>query len=56
MRELRETRHQFDRPFILDSSAHVAEFAGDATPFDEAIAATVRWWQQRQAAAVPSQA
>lgn len=54
MRELQETRYQFDRPFVMDSSAYTAQFGETATPFDAAAEETVRWWQQRQAAAVPS--
>lgn len=47
VRELKETRYQFDRPFVIDSSAYEAEFAVRATPVDEQIAATVRWWRER---------
>jgi len=54
MRELQETRYQFDRPFVMDSSSYAGEFGESATPFDTAIEQTVRWWQQRQAGAVPS--
>ena len=41
LRELRETRYQFDRPFVLDSSAATETFGLEPTPFDEAAAATV---------------
>ena len=37
MRELRETRYQFDRPFVLDSSAFTATFGIDPTPTGEAL-------------------
>jgi nucleoside-diphosphate-sugar epimerase len=37
MREMRETRYQFDRPFVLDSSAFTATFGLDATPTDEGL-------------------
>ncbi len=39
MRELKETRYQFDLPFVLDSSACTATFGIEATPLDEALAA-----------------
>lgn len=52
MRELQETRHQFDRPFALDCSAYEAGVGEQATPFDTAITETVRWWQERLAASV----
>ncbi|GIH29254.1 NAD-dependent epimerase [Acrocarpospora phusangensis] len=37
MRELRETRYQFDRPFVLDSSAFQRTFGLTPTPLDEAL-------------------
>ncbi len=39
LREFKETRYQFDRPFLLDSSACTATFGITATPMDEAFAA-----------------
>jgi nucleoside-diphosphate-sugar epimerase len=39
MREMKETRYQFDRPFVLDSSACTATFGIEPTPLDEALAA-----------------
>ncbi|MFJ9776805.1 NAD-dependent epimerase/dehydratase family protein [Kitasatospora sp. NPDC101157] len=51
LRELRETRYQFDRPFVMDSSAYEAAFALRATALDEQIAATVAWWRERLRAA-----
>lgn len=47
MRELQETRHQFERPFVLDSSAYTATFGESATPLDEALKTTVAWWRER---------
>ena len=41
MRELRETRHEFERPFVLDSSLTEQTFGLTATPWDEALTATV---------------
>ncbi|WP_035853648.1 NAD-dependent epimerase/dehydratase family protein [Kitasatospora azatica] len=49
IRELKEIRYQFDRPFVLDSSAYQAEFAVRATPVDEQVRATVDWWRARLA-------
>ncbi|MCQ4041019.1 NAD-dependent epimerase/dehydratase family protein [Streptantibioticus rubrisoli] len=51
VRELKEIRHQFDRPFVVDSSAYEAEFAVRATPVDEQVKATVDWWRERLATA-----
>jgi nucleoside-diphosphate-sugar epimerase len=39
MRELKETRYQFDRPFVLDSSDCSATFGIVPTPLDQALAA-----------------
>ncbi len=47
MRELQETRYQFDRPFVADSTHTRATFGLEATPWDEAAAATVAWWRSR---------
>ena len=47
MRELQETRYQFDRPFVADSTRTRATFGLEATPWDEAAAATVAWWRAR---------
>lgn len=41
VRELRETRYQFDRPFVVDSSAFERTFGVPPTPLDAAVAATV---------------
>lgn len=49
LRELKELRYQFDRPFVVDSSAYEAAFAVRATPVDEQIEATVDWWRERLA-------
>ena len=38
MRELRETRHQFERPFVLDSDADAAHLRARPTPWEEALA------------------
>ncbi|MEU8548210.1 NAD-dependent epimerase/dehydratase family protein [Streptomyces roseoverticillatus] len=47
IRELKEIRYQFDRPFVVDSSAYEAEFAVRATPVDEQVKATADWWRER---------
>ena len=39
LRELRETRYQFDRPFVLDSSACTAEFGIVPTSLDDGLTA-----------------
>ncbi|MEV5237829.1 NAD-dependent epimerase/dehydratase family protein [Streptomyces cinnamoneus] len=49
VRELKEIRYQFDRPFVVDSSAYEAAFAVRATPVDEQVEATVEWWRERLA-------
>ena len=41
MREVRETRHQFERPFVLDSTLTQQAFAVGPTPWDEALEATI---------------
>jgi len=45
--ELSEVGYQFDRPFVLDSSAFTSTFGLEATPFEEACAATIHWWRNR---------
>jgi nucleoside-diphosphate-sugar epimerase len=47
LRELKEVRYQFDRPFVVDSSAYETAFAARATPVGEQIAETVAWWRAR---------
>ena len=51
LRELGETRYQFDRPFLMDSSAFQQAFGMTPTPLDEGVAATVAWWRAREHAA-----
>jgi nucleoside-diphosphate-sugar epimerase len=41
LREFRETRHQFERPFILDASAAQARFGLEPTPWDLTLKETV---------------
>ncbi|MFE9203685.1 NAD-dependent epimerase/dehydratase family protein [Micromonospora sp. NPDC007230] len=40
-RELRETAYQFDRPYLMDSSAATAALGIEPTPLDQAIKETV---------------
>ncbi|MER7330231.1 MULTISPECIES: NAD-dependent epimerase/dehydratase family protein [unclassified Micromonospora] len=40
-KEMREMAYQFDRPFVLDSTAATATFGIDPTPLDEVLAETV---------------
>lgn len=47
MRELSETRHQLDGPFVLDSTATTETFDLPATPLEQGAAATVDWWRSR---------
>ncbi|MEU1308056.1 NAD-dependent epimerase/dehydratase family protein [Streptomyces cinnamoneus] len=49
LRELKEIRYQFDRPFVVDASAYEAAFAVRATPVDEQVKATVEWWREHLA-------
>lgn len=41
--ELPEMLYEFERPFVMDSSAFSATFGWQATPLAEAVAATVAW-------------
>ncbi len=41
LKEVRETRHQFERPFVLDATHAEETFGLSATPWDEALTATV---------------
>ena len=54
LRELPELSYQFDRPFIIDSTAYTSTFGEGPTPSDEALAATVAWWRRRTADSVPN--
>lgn len=49
LRELREIRYRFDRPFVVDSTAYREAFAAAATPLVEQVEATVDWWRARLA-------
>lgn len=45
VRELEEIRYQFDRPFVIDSSACQETFGIKPTPMAAALAATAAWWR-----------
>ncbi|GAA4565237.1 NAD-dependent epimerase/dehydratase family protein [Planotetraspora kaengkrachanensis] len=47
LKELRETRYQFDRPFVLDSSASEAVLGFGPTPMEDALKATMAWWREQ---------
>ncbi len=47
LKELKEIRYQFDRPFILDSSASEAALDLAPTPMDDALKETLAWWRGR---------
>ncbi|MGD9525478.1 NAD-dependent epimerase/dehydratase family protein [Pseudonocardia sp.] len=49
-RELQEVRHQFEKPFVLDSSAAQETFGLAPTPFADGIVAHVGFWTERAAA------
>ncbi|WP_406832762.1 NAD(P)H-binding protein [Pedococcus sp. KACC 23699] len=49
LRELGETRHQFDRPFVLDSSETERVFGMAPTPWEQTLADTVAFVQGRTA-------
>src|SRR4051794_20017160 len=51
LRELDEVMYQFDRPFVLDSSAFTETFGIEATPLEEALTETLAWWRARLAPA-----
>lgn len=44
MRELAETSYQFDRPFVVDSSASENRLEQEPTPFELQVKETVAWW------------
>ncbi|WP_159620429.1 NAD-dependent epimerase/dehydratase family protein [Arthrobacter zhaoguopingii] len=51
MRELAELSYQFDRPFVMDSSASEQVLGIAPTPLQGAVAETVRWWRGELSAA-----
>ncbi|MER6362368.1 NAD-dependent epimerase/dehydratase family protein [Kitasatospora sp. NPDC001527] len=51
LRELRETRYQFDRPFTVDTTAWTTTFTTRPTPLDTQLRTTATWWRDRRALA-----
>lgn len=48
LKELRETRYQFDRPYILDSSAFQSTFGMAPTPLDDALKTIVAAYRKTE--------
>jgi nucleoside-diphosphate-sugar epimerase len=46
-RELRETIHQFERPWVVDHSAYARAFGVDITPHMDAMKQTLDWYRDR---------
>ena len=49
MREYQHTLYQFSERWVVDDTKFRAEFGDLATPLDEALAATLRWYGDRAA-------
>jgi nucleoside-diphosphate-sugar epimerase len=47
LREMREMRFQWDRPYRVDSSRFAKRFWADATPFEVGAPATALWFRDR---------
>ncbi|MGD0643042.1 MAG: NAD-dependent epimerase/dehydratase family protein [Roseiarcus sp.] len=47
LREMREMRFQWDRPYRVDSSRFAQRFWSDATPFEVGAPATALWFRDR---------
>jgi nucleoside-diphosphate-sugar epimerase len=47
LRELRETRYQFVRPFVIDASAFTSTFGVGPTSHEAGLGATAEWWRSR---------
>jgi hypothetical protein len=47
LRELRETRHQFDGPFVIDSTRFTDTFGIRPTSVGDTAIDTVDWWRER---------
>jgi nucleoside-diphosphate-sugar epimerase len=50
VREINEMRYEFDEPFIVDASRAETELGLRATPLDEAVGQTVRWYRAQASA------
>ena len=53
-RELAEVSYQFEKPFVLDSSASQARLGLTPTPLDEVARRTVAWWRDDLAGSAAS--
>jgi nucleoside-diphosphate-sugar epimerase len=51
IREIPKVLYQFERPFVMDSSAFTSTFGVAATPMEEALRTTVEYWRDRERAA-----
>ncbi|CAN5747463.1 NAD-dependent epimerase/dehydratase family protein [soil metagenome] len=47
MREMVEMLYEFEEPFIVDHSAFTEAFGDHATPLEEAVRETVRWYRSQ---------
>jgi nucleoside-diphosphate-sugar epimerase len=47
VRELHEVRYQFEAPFVIDAAETTETFGVTATPFDDALEATLAGWRAR---------
>ncbi|MEZ5989599.1 MAG: hypothetical protein R3F30_10810 [Planctomycetota bacterium] len=47
LREFREMRFVWDRPYVVDSSAYEARFREGPTPLDEGLTRTLAWYRDR---------
>jgi len=48
IRELKEMRFQWDRPYLVDTTKFARRFWGDATPLDEGLRATIAFYHGAQ--------
>ncbi len=48
LKELKETRYQFEAPFVVDHSRFAEAFGIDVTPHPEAIRKTLDWYRTRK--------
>ncbi|THV38615.1 NAD-dependent epimerase/dehydratase family protein [Glycomyces buryatensis] len=47
MRGMTETRHQWDGPYIMESSDFTSTFGDEPTDTETALGETIEWWQRR---------
>lgn len=47
LREMREMRYEFEKPYIVDSSQFIKNFGDISTPIDEGIRNTVQWYKSQ---------